>query len=147
GLRYPIQIGLIGDIKATLKELLPMLEPHVDRSFLELAQKRMSNWRMTLATLEDDSSTPMKPTFLVKEVSRILDEDAHISVDTGAHTLFTASHLQIKKDQQITVCGNLASMGPGLPYAIASQLAFPDRQCIAMVGDGSFTMLMGEMAT
>jgi len=147
GLRYPVQLGLIGDTQATLKELLPKLKRHTDRSFLELAQKRMSDWRKTLSKLENDNSTPIKPPFLVKEVGRLIKDNAHISIDTGAHTIFTARHLPIKQDQQITVCGNLASMGPGLPYAIASQLAFPKRQCIAMVGDGSFTMLMGEMAT
>ena len=147
GRRYPVQIGLIGDVQATLKELLPKLKKHTDRSFLQLAQQRMSDWKETLSKLENDRSAPIKPPFLVKEVSRLIKDNAHISIDTGAHTIFTARHLQIKEDQQITVCGNLASMGPGLSYAIASQLAFPKRQCVAMVGDGSFTMLMGEMAT
>ncbi len=147
GLRYPIEIGLTGDVQATLRALLPKLKKHTDRSFLELAQKRMSDWKKTLLRLESDQSTPIKPPFLVSQVSRLIKDDAHISIDTGAHTVFTARHLQIKPSQQITVCGNLASMGPGLPYAIAAQLAFPGRQSIAMVGDGSFTMLMGEMAT
>jgi len=147
GRRYPVRIGLIGDVQATLKELLPKIKRNTDRSFLKLAQQRMDKWRETLSKLENDNSTPIKPPFLVKAVSRLIADDAHISIDTGAHTIFTARHLQIKSAQQITVCGNLASMGPGLPYAIATQLAFPKRQCIAMVGDGSFTMLMGEMAT
>lgn len=147
GLRYPVEIGLSGDVQATLKALLPKLKKHSDRSFLELAQQRMNDWRKTLLKLESDQSTPIKPPFLVSQVSRLIKDNSHISIDTGAHTVFTARHLQIKADQQITVCGNLASMAPGLPYAIAAQLAFPGRQCIAMVGDGSFTMLMGEMAT
>ncbi len=147
GLRYPVDIGLSGDVQATLKALLPKLKKHSDRSFLELSQQRMNDWRKTLLKLESDQSTPIKPPFLVSQVSRLIKDNSHISIDTGAHTVFTARHLQIKADQQITVCGNLASMAPGLPYAIAAQLAFPGRQCIAMVGDGSFTMLMGEMAT
>jgi len=147
GLRYPVQIGLIGDLQATLKALLPKIKVNTNKHFLELAQERMKDWKKTLAKLENDSGKPIKPPFLVKEVSRLIDDSAHISIDTGAHTLFTARHLQVKEGQQITVCGNLASMGPGLSYAIAAQLAFPGRQCIAMVGDGSFTMLMGEMAT
>src|ERR1700712_5561283 len=89
----------------------------------------------------------MKPPLLVSHVSKLIKSDAHISIDTGAHTVFTARHLQIQANQSVTVCGNLASMGPALPYAIAAQLAFPGRQSVAMVGDGSFTMLMGEMAT
>ena len=107
----------------------------------------MKDWKETLIKIENKPSSLITPPFLVSQVSRLINDNAHISIDTGAHTLFTARHLQIKANQQVTVCGNLASMGPGLPYAIASQVAFPKRQCIAMVGDGSFTMLMGEMAT
>jgi pyruvate dehydrogenase (quinone) len=127
--------------------LLPKIKKQSDNSFLQLAQQRMKEWRKGLAKLEQDQTLPIKPPYLVAQVSKLIKDDAHISIDTGAHTVFTARHLSIKAKQQITVCGNLASMAPGLPYAIAAQLAFPGRQCIAMVGDGSFTMLMGEMAT
>jgi len=147
GLRFPVELGLTGDVQATLKALLPKIKTQSDRSFLTLAQKRMAEWRKTIIKLESDQSAPVKPPFLVSEVGRLIKEDAHISIDTGAHTVFTARHLQIKAKQQITACGNLASMAPGVPYAIAAQLANPGRQCIAMVGDGGFTMLMGEMAT
>ena len=147
GLRYPVEIPLIGDVQATLKSLLPKLKPKTDDSFLQSAQKRMKDWRKTLARLEGDHSSPIKPPYLVAQVSQLVNDDAHISIDTGAHTIFTARHFPIKAKQEILVCGNLASMAPGLPYAIAAQLAYPKRQCIAMVGDGSFTMLMCELAT
>lgn len=147
GLRYPVEIGLTGDVQATLKALLPKLKKQTGKSFLSLAQQKMKEWNKTLAKLETDQSSPIKPPFLVSEVARVIKDDAHIAIDTGAHTVFTARHLHIKPKQQITACGNLASMGPGLPYAIAAQLAYPGRQSVAMVGDGSFTMLMGEMAT
>ena len=147
GLRFPVTIGVVGDMQATLKALLPKITKHTDKSFLQLAQQRMSDWRNTLTKLESDQSIPMKPQYLVAQVSKLIEDDAHISIDTGAHTVFTARHLQIKSNQQVTVCGNLASMAPGLPYAIAAKLAYPNRQSIAMVGDGGFTMLMGEMAT
>lgn len=147
GLRYPVQLGLTGDVKATLKALLPKLQAKSDKAFLLLARQRMADWRRTIGKLEDDTSLPIKPPHLVAQVSKLVREDAHISIDTGAHTIFTARHFPIKPKQDILVCGNLASMAPGLPYALAAQLAFPGRQCIAMVGDGSFTMLMGELAT
>lgn len=147
GLRYPVSIGAVGDVQATLKAILPKLKKHTDEGFLQLAQQRMNEWNNTITKLESDQSMPIKPEYLVAQVSKLIKEDAHISIDTGAHTVFTARHLQIKPGQQVTVCGNLASMAPGLPYAIAAQLAYPGRQSIAMVGDGGFTMLMGEMAT
>jgi thiamine pyrophosphate-dependent acetolactate synthase large subunit-like protein len=147
GLRYPVKLGLTGDVKTTVQSLLTMVSVHQDRSFLQLAQQRMKTWRVTLAGLEGQTSTPIKPPFLVAAVSRLMADDAVVAIDTGAHTVFTARHWQTQKGQQLAVCGNLASMAPALPYAIAAQLAYPSRQCIAMVGDGSFTMLMGEMAT
>jgi len=107
----------------------------------------MKDWQQLIKQVEQKQAEPIKPQFLVAAVSRLLNDDALISIDTGSHTVFTARHLQIKLKQQIAVFGNLASMAPGLPYAIAAQVAFPGRQSVAMVGDGGFTMLMGEMAT
>ena len=107
----------------------------------------MKDWQQLIKQVEQKQAEPIKPQFLVAAVSRLLNDDALISIDTGSHTVFTARHLQIKPKQQIAVCGNLASMAPGLPYAIAAQVAFPGRQSVSMVGDGGFTMLMGEMAT
>jgi pyruvate dehydrogenase (quinone) len=147
GLRYPVEVGLHGDVKATLQVLLPKIDYHANRDFLQAAQQKMNAWKTTLNKLETDQSMPIKPPFLVAAVSRLLKDNALIAIDTGAHTVFTARHLRIKGSQQVLACGNLASMAPGLPYVIAAQLAYPGRQCVAMVGDGGFTMLMGEMAT
>jgi thiamine pyrophosphate-dependent acetolactate synthase large subunit-like protein len=147
GLRYPVALGVHGDVRATLRALLPMLDRHGDRSFLELAQSRMKTWRTTLTRLENGQARPIHPAFLAATVGRLLADDAVVSIDTGAHTVFTARHWPIRPSQQLAVCGNLASMAPGLPYALAASLAFPGRQCVAMAGDGSLTMLMGELAT
>ena len=147
GLRYPVQAGLIGDVKATLQALLPKLKEKTDQHFLETAQKEMAGWREMLRRMEKSKTAGITPPFLVAQVAQLMNDDAHISIDTGAHTVFTARHLPVKKNQQITVCGNLASAGPALSYGIAAQLAFPDRQCIVMAGDGGFSMLMVELAT
>jgi pyruvate dehydrogenase (quinone) len=138
---------LTGDIKATIRALLPKLNSHSNRDFLRTAQNKMKDWNAKLAGIESQRTTPVKPQFLVAEASRLLNDDAIISIDTGAHTQFTARHLKIRANQKIAVSGNLATMAPGLPYAIAAQVAYPGRQCVAFVGDGGFTMLMGEMAT
>lgn len=147
GLRYPIEIGLNGDVQATLNALLPKLQAKTDRSFLQLAQQRMADWRKTIAQVESEDTKLIKPQYLVSQVSKLLKDDAIIAIDTGAHTVFTARHWQIRPNQKVAVSGNLATMAPGLPYAMAAQLAYPGRQCVAMVGDGGFTMLMGEMVT
>ena len=147
GIRFPVDIGLQGDIKATLRALMPYINYRTDRSFLELAQQRMQSWNSLRAKIETDHTTPVQPAFLVSLVSRLAKKDAVITIDTGAHTVFTARHFQVKKEQQIIACGTLASMGPALSYGIAAQLAWPGRQCIVMTGDGGLTMLMGELAT
>lgn len=147
GLRYPLELGLTGDVKATLTALLPLLKRNDDRSFLKKYQDRMAKWRETLQNIEAGESDLVRPQFLVAEVARHLDDDATVSMDTGANTIFTARHWELKKDQAMAVSGNLASMGPGLPYAMAAQLAFPDRQCVAMVGDGGLAMLMADITT
>ena len=99
----------------------------------------MAEWRKTMAKIEQNQSTPIKPQFLVAQLSALLADDAMICIDTGAHTQFSARHLQARGQQQrITVSGNLATMAPALPYAIAAQVAFPGRQSIALAGDGGF---------
>ncbi len=80
-------------------------------------------------------------------VSDELEDNAIISVDSGTITTWAAQYIKIRKGMKFSVSGTLASMACGLPYCIAAQVAFPDRQCIAFVGDGGFTMLMGEFAT
>jgi len=147
GLRYPVTLGLHGDVKATVQALLPKITAKGSRGFLQLAQQRMKDWRSTLQALESSTAAPIKPPFLVAQMSWLIKDDAVVAIDCGAHTVFTARHWQVRAGQQLAVCGNLASMANGLPYAIAAQLAYPGRQCIAMVGDGGLTMLMGELAT
>ncbi len=147
GLRYPVHCGLAGDVQATLQALLPKLKAKKDRSFLQKYQQAMTDWHKTIKHVEEGDSAVVRPQYLAAQVGRLINDDATVSIDTGAHTIFTARHWQTRTQQQMAVSGNLASMGSGLPYAIAAQLAFPGRQCVAMVGDGGFTMLMGEMVT
>lgn len=146
-LRYPAEVGLTGDVKTTLTALLPRLRRQTDRSFLKLAQERMSEWRALLSKVEQRRNVPMKPQFVVARLNKLLADDAMVSLDCGAVTVFSARHLQFREGQQMAIAGNLATMAPALPYAIAAQLAYPGRQSIAIVGDGGFSMLMGEMAT
>ena len=96
---------------------------------------------------ETVTTTPIKPQLLAAELGKQLASDAIVNCDSGSVTVWWARHVQVKRGQSHTVSGNLASMACGLSYAIAAQVAFPERQCVAFVGDGGFTMLMGELAT
>src|SRR5436309_5693618 len=93
------------------------------------------------------SDKPIKPQAIADAVSELLEDNAIISVDCGTNTSWAARYISIRKGMKFSLSGTLASMACGLPYAIAAQIAFPERQSIAFVGDGGFTMLMGEFAT
>jgi pyruvate dehydrogenase (quinone) len=147
GLRYPVEVGLAGDAKATLRELVPLLVQRRDRNFLKEAQKRMKEWRSLMHGRATRKDTPLKPQVVAHELSPLLADDAIITTDSGTITSWVARHVDIRGTQQFSCSGTLASMAPALPYAIAAQVAFPDRQVVAFVGDGGFTMLMGELAT
>jgi pyruvate dehydrogenase (quinone) len=147
GLRYPTEIGLVGDVKATLQGLIPLIQRKNDRAFLTEAQSRMHDWFSLLDRIEQTNRSPLRPQMVVRAVSDLIAPDAVISLDCGANTFFAARHLRIKAGQRLTSPGMLATMAPGLPFAIAAQFAYPSRQSVAIVGDGGFAMLMAELST
>jgi len=147
GLRYPVEVGLVGDSRRTLQVLLPLLDRKSDRAFLEEAQKGMREWRQLMETRASVREKPMKPQVVAWEVGKRLRNDAIVVADSGTIAAWFARHIPVKRGQMHTLSGNLASMANGLPYAIAAQLAHPDRPVLAFVGDGGFSMLMAEFAT
>ena len=149
GLRYPVEIGLVGDSKLVLSELLPLLQQRseTERGFLKSKQDEMVDWNKLLKEQSSRTDKPIKPQVIADAVSELLEDNAIISVDCGTNTSWAAQYINIRKGMKFSLSGTLATMACGLPYAIAAQIAFPDRQCIAFVGDGGFTMLMGEFAT
>jgi pyruvate dehydrogenase (quinone)/pyruvate oxidase len=147
GIRYPVDVGLVGDSKATLSALLPILRQKNDVEFLKSMQQEMKEWNTLLKERSTRNEKPIKPQVIASLVSDELEDNAVISVDSGTITTWAAQYIKTRKGMKFSVSGTLASMACGLPYAIAAQVAFPDRQCVAFVGDGGFTMLMGEFAT
>jgi pyruvate dehydrogenase (quinone)/pyruvate oxidase len=147
GLRYPVEVGLVGDSARTLAALLPRLSRKSERGFLETAQKRMKDWRELMYNRETRPELPMKPQVLASELGRRLSSDAIVACDSGTIATWWARHIPARRGQMHSLSGNLATMAAGLPYAIAAQIAYPDRQVVAFVGDGGFSMLMAEMAT
>jgi pyruvate dehydrogenase (quinone)/pyruvate oxidase len=149
GLRFPVEVGLIGDAKLTLAALLPLLRQRSeeDKRFLKSKQEAMQSWFGLLRERSTRNDKPIKPQVIAAAVSEELEDNAIISVDCGTNTSWAAQHIMIRKGMKFSLSGTLASMACGLPYAIAAQVAYPDRQCIAFVGDGGFSMLMAEFAT
>ncbi len=147
GLRYPVEVGLVGDSKRCLQALVPLLQRHDDRKFLEAAQTGMKAWRDLMDERGSRQDKPMKPQVVAHELGRRLPDNAIVACDSGTVTTWWARHVPVRKGQMHSVSGMLASMGCALPYAIAAQIAYPDRPCIAFAGDGGFSMLMAEFAT
>jgi pyruvate dehydrogenase (quinone) len=147
GLRYPVEVGLVGDSARTLEALVPLLERKRDRSFLERAQQGMREWNELMVERATRRDTPMKPQVIAHELGQRLAADAIVACDSGTITTWWARHIPARRGQMHSLSGNLATMACGLPYAIAAQIAYPDRQTIAFVGDGGFSMLMAEFVT
>lgn len=146
-LRYPADVGLVGDSKETLKRLIPLLKRNKDRGFLKKAQSGMKDWFEYMERLGTVQSMPMKPQVVAHELGKRLRNDAIVSCDSGTSATWYARHIRARRGQMYSLSGNLATMAVGLPYAIAAQYAYPNRQVIAFVGDGAFTMLGFEMLT
>ena len=147
GLRYPVEVGLVGDSARTLQALLPLLGRKADRGFLETAQEGMKGWHALMEDRATRADTPMKPQVLARELGRRLRSDAIVACDSGTIATWWARNIPVRRGQMHSLSGNLATMAAGLPYAIAAQAAYPERQVVAFVGDGGFSMLMAELAT
>ncbi|MEU3453398.1 thiamine pyrophosphate-dependent enzyme [Micromonospora sp. NPDC006766] len=147
GLRLPLDAAVTADARLALQQLLPMLQPRSDRSFLTKYQRERDAWRSDMVALQDPSRHPIAPQYLISCVDEAATSDAILTCDSGTIATWAARHWTIRGNREFYLSGNLATMAPGLPYAIAMQHAYPGRQVIAFVGDGGFAMLMAEFLT
>jgi pyruvate dehydrogenase (quinone) len=146
GLRYPVQVGLAGDAKLTLRELESLLETRTDRSFLAQAQAEMEDWRELQAKRAEPHEAPIKPDAIPYHLGRALPDRAILCGDSGTVTTW-AARTELRRGQMFSFSGTMCSMMAAVPYAIGAQVAYPDRPVVALTGDGSMTMMMGELAT
>jgi pyruvate dehydrogenase (quinone)/pyruvate oxidase len=147
GLRYPVEAGLVGDCARMLRALLERVGRKTDRSFLEQAQQDMEKWRALLDQRGGRDDVPMKPAVVLHELGRLLDRDAVLICDSGTNTAWTARHAELTGEQSFSCSGTLATMACALPYAIGAATAHPQRQVVAVIGDGGLSMLMGDLVT
>ncbi|HKC62704.1 MAG TPA: thiamine pyrophosphate-dependent enzyme [Pyrinomonadaceae bacterium] len=147
GLRHPADVGLTGDCRGVLRALLPLIEQKEDRSFIEDAQDAMKDWNELMRERGTRTDMPMKPQVVTYELNKLLADDAIVSSDSGTIATWTARYIEMRGQMQFSLSGTLATMANGLPYSIGAAVAYPGRQVVCIVGDGGFTMLMGEVAT
>jgi pyruvate dehydrogenase (quinone) len=147
GARVPTEAPVVGDAKLALQGLLPLLKPRSDTKFLQKYQKAMDKWRENMAALQNPDRDPVAPQYLVSVLDELATDDSVLTCDSGTIATWAARHWHVRGGREFFLSGNLATMAPGMPYAIGIQHAMPGRQVIAFVGDGGFAMLMAEFIT
>src|SRR3954470_9177167 len=141
GIRYPMELNLVGDAQATLAELIPLLERKQDRSWREEIEHEVERWWQILDDRAMDSADPINPQRVFHELSKRLPDHAILLADSGSATNWWARQLKMRRGMTSALSGTLASMCPAVPYALAAKFAYPDRPVIACLGDGAFQML------
>ncbi|WP_031509817.1 thiamine pyrophosphate-requiring protein [Streptomyces megasporus] len=140
GMRYPYEVNLVGDARATLQRLLPLLRRKEDRSWQEGIVSSVERWWEVMERQARLSSDPINPQHVMRALDPLLPEDAIVSADSGSATNWYARHLRMRGAMRGSLSGTLATMGCGVPYAIGAKFAHPDRPAIALVGDGAMQM-------
>ncbi len=139
-IRYPMEVNLIGDSAETLRALLPLLDRKTDRTWRDTIKSNVKDWWEVLEARAMNSANPINPERVFWELSPRLPEKCILASDSGSSANWFARDLKVRRGMMASLSGNLATMGPGVPYAIAAKFAWPDRPVIALVGDGAMLM-------
>ncbi len=140
GIRYPTEVNLVGDSAATLRALLPLLRPKTDRSWRESIEESVAEWWKVLEARAMNEADPVNPQRVFWELSARLPDRCILTSDSGSSADWFARDLKLRRGMMASLSGNLATMGCGVPYAIAAKFAYPDRPVVALVGDGAMQM-------
>ncbi len=140
GIRYPMEVNLVGDSKATLEALIPMLERKSDRSWREKIDESLGQWWTLMEDRATTHADPMNPQRVFWELSSKLPDDVIISADSGSSTNWYARDVKLRRGMRSSLSGTLATMGPAMPYALGAKFAHPSRPVVALEGDGAMQM-------
>jgi len=141
GIRYPMDVNLQGDSKATLQALIPYLKRKENRTWRNDIEEKIKKWWRILDARAQKSADPINPQYVFWELSKRLPDNCIISADSGSTASWFARDLKIRSGMKASLSGNLATMCPGMPYTIAAKFAYPDRVAIGLIGDGAMQML------
>ena len=140
GMRYPYDVNLVGDAAATLRGLIPRLERKTDRSWRDAIEANVTRWWEVMAAEAGVAADPVNPLRLFRELSVRLPDDAIVTADSGSSANWYARQLKFRAGMRGSLSGNLATMGPGVPYGIGAKFAEPGRPVIVFAGDGAMQM-------
>ncbi|MBA2673005.1 thiamine pyrophosphate-requiring protein [Ramlibacter sp.] len=141
GLRYPMEVNLVGDAKATLHALLPLLQPKGDPAWRNEIEENVRHWWTTLQERAMTDVRPINPQRVFWELSSRLPDDCIVTCDSGSSAAWYARDLKLRRGMMGSLSGGLASMGCALPYALAAKFAHPGRPVVALLGDGAMQMI------
>jgi pyruvate dehydrogenase (quinone) len=140
GARYPLEAGLVGEARATLRALIPLLERKSDRAWRAEIESNITDWRALMQERAAESANPINPQLLFTELSTRLPDGAIVTSDSGSAANWYARDISLRRGMRGSLSGNLASMGAGVPYAIAAKFAHSERPVFALMGDGAMQM-------
>lgn len=140
-LRYPMEVGLIGDARLSLQALLPLLQPRQEHAWRERIESEVRQWWEVIEARAMTPAKPINPQRVFWELSPRLPEKCILTCDSGTSAVWFARDLKLRPGMLASLSGGLASMGCALPYALAAKLAHPDRCVIALLGDGAMQMI------
>nr|WP_295739199.1 thiamine pyrophosphate-requiring protein [uncultured Acidocella sp.] len=139
-LRYPMEVNLIGDSAATLRALLPLLTQKQDLGWRNSIEKNIASWWKLMEDRALQPASPINPQRVFWELSPRLPENAIMTGDSGSVANWYGRDIKMRRGMKGSLSGGLASLGAGVPYAIAAKFAFPERSVIAFMGDGAMQM-------
>ena len=145
--KYPVEVGLLGNSAVLIPRLAEKVKKKLNETYLiEIARLKQA-WATQLALEADSKSKPIRPPYIMKVLNEKIPDSAIISLDVGENCWWFGRNFQMKKKQKMVMSGLLATMGFGLPGAMAAALAYPERQVVCITGDGGFTMVMPDFLT
>jgi pyruvate oxidase len=144
---YPVEVGLLGNSAVLIPKLAEKVRERQDSEYMSEIARLKQEWLKQLQREADSAAKPIRPQYIIKVLNEKLANDAVISLDVGENCWWFGRNFRMKKTQKMVMSGYLASMGFGLPGAMAAALAYPDRQIVCIAGDGGFSMGMGDFLT
>lgn len=147
GRHHNLGFGIWADATAFVEAALAKADQVPERPFMQAAIADNKNWQEYMKAQENSEADPINPAAIYKQINRIAEDDAIFSIDVGDNIINAFRHLQVSKKQKMVISALFASMGTGLPGALAAKLSFPDRQAIQVAGDGAFSMIMQDLIT
>jgi thiamine pyrophosphate-dependent acetolactate synthase large subunit-like protein len=145
--RYPVEVGLLGNSAVLIPKLTEKVQPKQNADYIAEVARLKQNWLSQLEKEADSTATPIRPQYIMKVLNSKIADDAVISLDVGENCWWFGRNFMMKKSQKMVMSGTLATMGFGLPGALAAALAYPNKQIVCVTGDGGLTMVLGDFLT